>query len=53
MALNITVMSYRDNLEVGIVACRSALPRIQRLIDYLHQGLDDIERVTGLAGKKS
>jgi diacylglycerol O-acyltransferase len=53
MAVNITVMSYRDNLEVGIVACRVALPRIQRLIDYLHEGLDDIERVTGLAGKKS
>jgi diacylglycerol O-acyltransferase len=50
-AMNITIFSYADKIEIGIIACRNALPSIQRLIDYMHEGLADIERVTGLTKK--
>jgi len=42
-ALNITVNSYVDKMEFGITACRRALPHIQRLLDYLEQGLSELE----------
>src|SRR5438445_4768221 len=42
-SLNITVNSYVDKMEFGITACRRALPHIQRLLDYLEQGLTELE----------
>jgi len=30
-------------MEFGITACRRALPHIQRLLDYLEQGLTELE----------
>ena len=42
-ALNITLNSYADKMEFGITACRRALPHIQRLLDYLEQGLRELE----------
>ena len=42
-ALNITLNSYADKMEFGITACRRALPHIQRLLDYLEQGLTELE----------
>jgi diacylglycerol O-acyltransferase / wax synthase len=42
-ALNITLVSYADNLEVGITADRAALPRVQRLIDHLEDALAELE----------
>ena len=42
-ALNITLNSYADKMEFGITACRRALPHIQRLLDYLEQGLSELE----------
>jgi diacylglycerol O-acyltransferase len=42
-ALNITLTSYRDKLEVGLIACRRTLPHMQRLLDYLEQGLKELE----------
>jgi diacylglycerol O-acyltransferase len=42
-ALNITLTSYLDKLEVGLIACRRTLPRMQRLLDYLEQGLAELE----------
>jgi diacylglycerol O-acyltransferase len=41
-ALNITLTSYLDKLEVGLIACRRTLPHMQRLLDYLQQGLDEL-----------
>jgi diacylglycerol O-acyltransferase / wax synthase len=35
MGLNITLMSYLDNIDVGIVADRDQMPDVQRLIDWL------------------
>jgi len=42
-ALNITFVSYHDNLDFGIVACRRTVPRVQRLIDYMDQSLAELE----------
>lgn len=43
-ALNITFVSYNDSLDFGIIACRRAVPRVQRLIDYLEESLAEFER---------
>ena len=42
-ALNITCLSYAHNLEFGIVGCRQAVPRLQRLLDYLEETLQEYE----------
>ena len=44
-ALNITLVSYHDSLDFGIVACRSTVPGVQRLIDYLEQSLVELEEI--------
>ncbi|NGY04953.1 wax ester/triacylglycerol synthase family O-acyltransferase [Solimonas terrae] len=43
LALNITLTSYVDKLEFGVIACPRALPRVQRLLDYFEQGLAELE----------
>ena len=45
MALNMTLTSYVDKLEFGLIACRKALPSMQRLLTYLEDALDDLEVV--------
>jgi len=45
MALNITLVSYRNNLDFGIVACRRSVPQVQRLIDYLEEALVELEQL--------
>ena len=42
-ALNITCLSYADHLEFGLVGCRRAVPKLQRLLDYLEDGLGELE----------
>lgn len=42
-ALNITCLSYADHLEFGLVGCRRAIPRLQRLLDYLEDSLAELE----------
>jgi diacylglycerol O-acyltransferase len=46
MAVNITVTSYAGSLDFGIVACRRSMPRIQRLIDFLEDGLAELESIS-------
>lgn len=43
MALNITLTSYCDQLEFGLIGCRRTLPSMQRMLDYLEQGLRELE----------
>src|SRR5690606_25254600 len=43
LALNMTMTSYRDHLEVGLIGCRRTLPSLQRLLDYLEEGLKELE----------
>ena len=47
-ALNITLVSYNQFLDFGIVACRRSMPQVQRLIDYIEQSLTELEEVAGL-----
>ena len=42
-ALNITVVSYKDSLEFGVIGCRVTLPHIQRFLDYLEASLGELE----------
>lgn len=46
-ALNITLTSYLDKLEVGIVACRNTLPKVQSLLTLLEQEIQNYERHLG------
>ncbi|WP_020650622.1 WS/DGAT/MGAT family O-acyltransferase [Solimonas variicoloris] len=43
LALNITLTSYVDRVEFGVIACRRTLPRVQRLLDYFEEGLAELE----------
>ncbi len=47
-AMNITLVSYYDSLDFGIVACRRSLPQIQRIIDHLEESLQELEELAGL-----
>ncbi len=46
-SLNITLVSYADHLDFGIIACRRSLPSIQRLIDCLEESLVELETLAG------
>lgn len=48
MAVNITVTSYAGSLDFGIVACRHSVQRVQRLIDFLEDGLAELEEAAGV-----
>lgn len=43
IALNITLTSYRNQLEFGLIGCRRTLPSMQRMLNYLEQGLRELE----------
>lgn len=47
-ALNITLTSYGEHMEVGLIACRRTLPHMQKLLQYLEDGLVELE---GLASE--
>ncbi|ALH94129.1 WS/DGAT/MGAT family O-acyltransferase [Acinetobacter equi] len=48
-ALNITMTSYLDKLEVGLTACRNALPKMQNLLIHLE---DEIQKFEALIEKE-
>ena len=50
IALNITTVSYLDQMEFGLTACRRSLPSMQRLLDYIENGIKELE--TALDGAK-
>lgn len=43
-ALNITVVSRRDFVDFGLIACSKTVPRLQRFLDYLENGLAELEQ---------
>ena len=47
LALNITLTSRENWLDFGVIACRRTLPHVQRLLEYLEEGLRDIEALAG------
>ncbi len=44
-ALNITMTSYLDKLEVGLTACRQAIPRMQSLLGFLEDEIQNFEKI--------
>ncbi|WP_100638981.1 WS/DGAT/MGAT family O-acyltransferase [Marinobacter salexigens] len=44
LALNMTVTSYNDQVEFGLIGCRRTLPSLQRMLDYLEEGLVELEQ---------
>jgi diacylglycerol O-acyltransferase len=48
MALNITLTSFDDSLEFGLIACRRTLPSMQRLLNYIERSITDLEQATGI-----
>lgn len=47
-AMSITLVSYAGNLDFGIVACRRSVPSVQRMLGYLEDALQELEKVAGL-----
>lgn len=43
LALNITLTSYQDKLQFGLVACKKSLPNMTPFIAYLETALTDLE----------
>ena len=46
MALNITLQSYADTMNLGFVGCRDRLPSLQRLAVYTGEALADLEKAS-------
>ncbi|WP_395342426.1 WS/DGAT/MGAT family O-acyltransferase [Ningiella sp. W23] len=42
-ALNITVVSYRDSVCLGLMACRDTIPDVGIIADYIESAMDDIK----------
>ena len=51
-ALNITMTSYLDKLEVGLTACRNALPKMQNLLTHLEEEIQRFEAIVGIEDPK-
>lgn len=47
MALNITLVSWADRVDFGLIACRRTLPSVQRLLDHLEEALVELEEAAG------
>ena len=43
MALNITLESYADTVNVGFIGCRETLPHLQRLAVHTGEALEELE----------
>ncbi|RJS92485.1 wax ester/triacylglycerol synthase family O-acyltransferase [Salinisphaera sp. Q1T1-3] len=42
-ALNISLTSYADAIEFGLIACRRSVPSMQNLLQYLGEALDALD----------
>ena len=51
--LNITILSRHDGVDVGLVACPLAFPKVQSLLAYLQEELDDLAEASGVEGRVS
>ena len=48
LALNITISGYGDNLGFGYIACRRSVPALQRMLDYTHNAIVELETALGI-----
>ncbi|GAB5415235.1 MAG: wax ester/triacylglycerol synthase family O-acyltransferase [Congregibacter sp.] len=51
MAMNITLVTYNENVDFGIIACRRSIPQVQRVIDYMEDALQELEDAAGIRAK--
>jgi diacylglycerol O-acyltransferase / wax synthase len=49
VGLNMTVLSYRDHIDVGIVADRDQMDDVWSLLDGMRRALDELESATAAA----
>ena len=49
MAMNITLVTYGQSVDFGIIACRRSMPQVQRTIDYMEDALVELEDAAGLS----
>ena len=49
IALNITLVTYGENVDFGIIACRRSVPHVQRMIDYMEESLQELEDAVGIS----
>lgn len=42
MGLNMTVVSYRDRIDFGLVACRELVPALWDMIDEIRIAIDEL-----------
>lgn len=52
LALNIAISGYADNLGFGYIACRRSVPALQRMLDYTHNAIEELEAALGLEEPK-
>ncbi len=48
-ALNITLVGYNNQVAVGFLGCREAVPHLQRLAVYTSEALTELEAAAGIA----
>jgi WS/DGAT/MGAT family acyltransferase len=46
--LNVTVQSYRDTLDFGLVACRELVPDLWHVVDLCVEAIDELFKATGI-----
>ncbi|MFT3901238.1 MAG: wax ester/triacylglycerol synthase family O-acyltransferase [Gordonia sp. (in: high G+C Gram-positive bacteria)] len=51
-ALNITLTSEADQIGFGLIGARAQLPSLQRLLDYLEEGLVELEGVAQVTDQR-
>ncbi len=49
LALNITVLSFQQQLDVGLTACRDAVPDLEHLMNLIAASMDELEQAAGIA----
>jgi diacylglycerol O-acyltransferase len=45
--LNITVLSYMDNVDIGFMACRELVPDVWSLTGYVAEAMDELLAAVG------
>lgn len=48
LALNITILSYYDQLEFGLTACRRTMPSMQRMLAHIEEAIGKLEEAAHL-----
>lgn len=49
-AINITAMSYRDQIGFGLLGCRDAAPEIETLAKYISESMTELNKALASAG---